>query len=199
MVVGLVWVVPNLVILGAHLTARITMGGAEAYVGVEKFAAVDAHVWRGAAPSLEGYRRLAEDGVTTVVELRAEAPSTLEADVAPFGLTVERIPIRDGQSATPAQIDRFASIVADAPGIVFVHCGAGVGRTGVMAGAHLSASGESGSRAVAENLAMGTPSLEQLYAVASMDDGQRGHVPGAITVASRIVDGPRRLLHVLGL
>ncbi|WP_406215152.1 hypothetical protein [Streptomyces canus] len=44
---------------------------------------------------------------------------------------------------------------------MFVHCGAGVGRTGTMAAAYLVKTGEQSS-AVRRNLAVGPPSIEQI-------------------------------------
>jgi len=198
LIVLALWVIPNLAILGAHLTARAALGGPESYSGVGKFARLSDQVWRGANPSVDGYRQLAADGVSTVVELRAEAPGHLEAALAPLGLEVVRIPVRDGQAPTPEQVQEFLGVVQDAPGIVFVHCGAGVGRTGSMAAAELTARGVSATTALAENLAMGTPSLEQMFTTATAEDGEMRSAPAMITLASRVVDAPRRAFHVLG-
>jgi len=192
------WVLPNLAVAGAHLTARATLGGAQSYPGVAKFVRLDDRVWRGANPTMEGYRQLAADGVTTVVDLRAEGPTDLQAQLAPLGLTVVQIPVRDGQSPTPHQVDQFREVARSSPGIVFVHCGAGVGRTGVMAAAQLSADGDGAGRLLTENLALGTPSLEQLYTVATLDDGETERAPAVVVAASRVVDAPRRIMHVLG-
>ncbi len=190
-----IWVVPNVVLVGLHLSAAALVGGPTSYPGIEKFGAVTAQLWRGAAPTAEGYRQLAADGVTTVVDLRAEAPLGLEEELAELGITFVHMPIRDGQSPPPEQIDRFLTILEEAPGIVFVHCGAGVGRTGVFAAAGAKVDG---AGAIATNLAFGTPSIEQLYTVGTLDDGRSHRAPLAVTVASRVVDAPRRLIHVLG-
>jgi len=190
-----IWVLPNVVLIGLHLGAAAVVGGPTSYPGVDKFGAVTTQLWRGAAPTAEGYRQLAADGVTTVVDLRAEAPPSLEAELAALGLKLERLPVRDGQSPSPEQIDRFLAILDEAPGIVFVHCGAGVGRTGVFAAAGAQVDGIG---AIATNLAYGTPSLEQLYSAGTLDDGQSHRAPWAVTAASRIVDAPRRIAHVLG-
>ncbi len=77
---------------------------------------------------------------------------------------------------------------------MFVHCGAGVGRTGAMVGAYLVNQGElSGSAALRRNLAVGPPSLEQIAFVAKMGDGSPEKPGTLVTAVSRILDAPRRL------
>ena len=190
-----IFVVPNVVLVGLHLSAAAVVGGPTSYPGIDKFGAVTTQLWRGAAPSAEGYRQLAADGVTTVVDLRAEAPVGLDEELAALGIKLEHLPVRDGQSPSPEQLDRFLAILDEASGIVFVHCGAGVGRTGVFAAAGAKVDGVG---ALATNLAYGTPSLEQLYTVGTLDDGRSHRAPLPVVVASRVVDAPRRFIHVLG-
>ncbi|MFD4876677.1 hypothetical protein ACFWOB_25440 [Streptomyces sp. NPDC058420] len=82
---------------------------------------------RGAAPSPGGYRELARLGFTTDVDLRAEdLTSARLAEPRRAGLDVVRLPIRDGQTPTPVQVQRFLEVVASAAAPVFVHCEAGV-------------------------------------------------------------------------
>src|SRR5688500_17576103 len=121
-------VLGNLAIAGVSAWARRTtpvVGGPQV-VGIKNFRVVDGDVWRGAAPSVRGYESLAAAGVRTVVDLRAE--ENLHVDESLLGrLGLERlaIPMRDGQTPTPAEIERFLSTVASSAGPVFVHCGAG--------------------------------------------------------------------------
>ncbi|MEU6193477.1 dual specificity protein phosphatase family protein [Streptomyces sp. NPDC047061] len=171
--------------------------GARAVQGIRHFQPVDAEerLWRGSAPSPAGYRALAARRFTTVVDLRAE---DLGADrsAAPgkAGLAVVRLPVRDGQTPRPAQVRRFLEVVADAPGRVFVHCGAGVGRTGTMAAAYLVQSGEqSPGTAVRRNLAAGPPSIEQIYYGLSLGRGRLRQPPFPVVAVSRLVDAPRRM------
>jgi protein-tyrosine phosphatase len=190
-----VMVFGNLAIAGLSTWARRTTPvtpGPEV-VGIKNFRAVDGHVWRGAAPSARGYESLAAAGVRTVVDLRAE--SNLHVDdalLARLGLERLAIPLRDGQTPSPAEIEQFLSAVTSSAGPVFVHCGAGVGRTGTMVAAYLVASGETNEwTAMRRNLSVGPPSLEQLAFVAGLNDGDR---PGPVVVAvSRVLDAPRRI------
>jgi protein tyrosine phosphatase (PTP) superfamily phosphohydrolase (DUF442 family) len=174
---------------------------ATAVRGVGHLAAVDAKVWRGAAPSsLAGYQSLAAAGVTTVVDLRAEPDRGLDQGaLQAAGLTVVSLPIRDGQTPTRAQIDRFLQLVTDSPGKVFLHCGAGVGRTGSMAAAYLVATGQaSGVEATLRNLAVGPPSLEQIAFTMRLSGDRADHANAVVVAASRVLDAPRRIWTTLG-
>ena len=188
-------VLGNIVIAGASVWARSTTPAPAGpdVSGVGNFRVVDARLWRGAAPSFRGYESLAAAGAGTVIDLRAEENIHIDEDRLHWlGLERVAIPIRDGQTPTPAEIRQFMAAVAASQGPVFVHCGAGVGRTGTMVAAYLVANGQSDEwTAMRRNLAVGPPSLEQLAFVAGLDDGDR---PGTVlTAVSRILDAPRRI------
>lgn len=194
-------VLGNLVIMGASWFARATTKTPQAapVEGVDNLQAVDDRVWRGAAPTATGYRGLAEAGVTTVVDLRAEdGVEDAGHDVQALGMRYVHLPIRDGQVPKADQVAAFLKTVNEAPGRVFVHCGAGVGRTGAMAGAYLVARGEGSTASLRQNLAVGPPSLEQIAYVGSLDREGPERPSAVITAASRLLDFPRRAWHVLG-
>ena len=190
-------VIGNLAILAASVWARETTPASTPVTisGIDNLRAVDDRLWRGAAPTTEGYRNLAQAGVTTVVDLRAE--DGLEGDVdtvQEMGMKMVRIPMRDGQVPTSEEVDAFLAATQESDGRVFVHCGAGVGRTGAMVGVYQVHQGElSGASALRGNLAVGPPSLEQIAFVAKMDD-RSPEKPGAlVTAVSRVLDAPRRI------
>ncbi|MBO2451022.1 dual specificity protein phosphatase family protein [Actinomadura barringtoniae] len=169
--------------------------------GIRNFAQVDAHLWRGGAPTAEGYRELAARGVRTVVDLRAEdlPPAVREMPIR-AGLTVVHLPIRDGQVPTSAQVNEFLATVGDAQGPVFVHCGAGVGRTGSMSAAYLVATGQTdAAEATLRSLAIGPPTMEQIAFMRGLKGHQIHRPPLAVVAFSRIADSPRRSWSRLGL
>ncbi|WP_235018129.1 fused DSP-PTPase phosphatase/NAD kinase-like protein [Thermomonospora echinospora] len=180
-------------ILGMSAMAR-TGGEATSLPGVPNFARVDDRVLRGAAPSAEGYRRLAALGVRTVVDLRAERlPASRSTAPGHAGLTVVRLPVRDGQPPSVEQVGRFMAVVQRAPGLVFVHCGAGVGRTGSMAAAYLVGTGQAdAATATRRSLAVGPPSLEQVVFMRRLHGTRAGRPPRLVVALSRFADSPRR-------
>ncbi|QOV39065.1 dual specificity protein phosphatase family protein [Streptomyces ferrugineus] len=198
------WIAGAGTILGLSLLAReatAAPAGTRAVQGVNHFQPVDSdgRLWRGSAPSEAGYRALAGMGIGTVVDLRAERMSAAElAEPSEAGLNVVRLPIRDGQTPAPQQVQRFLDVVSSASGPVFVHCGAGVGRTGAMVAAYLVKTGEeSPSQAVRRNLAVGPPSIEQIYYGLNVSPAKAEQPPLPVVIVSRLVDAPRRMLSYL--
>lgn len=183
----------NLAIVSMHLYLRSTVPASTiaAPEGVHNFQVVDSTVWRGSRPTDAGYRALAKAGVTTIVDLRAEEGLVRPlALIEELGIELVHIPMRDGQTPTSAQVATFLDAVKDSSGIVYVHCMAGVGRTGTMVAAYVvEALGKSPATALKANMAVGPPSLEQIAFVA----GDIDRPNPVVTAFSRFLDGPRRI------
>lgn len=194
----------NLCILATSAVAKATAPGGtvqvpEAVTRIRNFEAIDARLWRGGAPSVDDYRALAAAGVTTVVDLRAERDLDVPDELlTELGITLVAIPIRDGQTPTDEQVRRFVAAADASDGSVYLHCGAGVGRTGTLAAVYRVSRGSGGWAAMRANLAVGPPSLEQLAFAASLDAGDPPERPNSAVVAvSRTFDAPRRIWKVL--
>jgi uncharacterized protein (TIGR01244 family) len=91
----------------------------------------DGRVWIGGQPSMEALQTLHETGVTAVVNLRTPAemedrervPYDEAAAVAQLGMEYVWIPLGGEEHPyTPAAVERFAQVVAEHPGPVFLHC-----------------------------------------------------------------------------
>jgi protein-tyrosine phosphatase len=191
-------VVGNAAILGSTLFFRfVTPASAADAEGIDNVHHVDDKVIRGAAPSRAGLRDLAGAGVTTVIDLRAEADLTSHDDLlAELGMERFHLPIRDGQLPNEDQATELLRIIGEAPGRVFLHCGAGVGRTGAMTAWYLNVTGQTeGVQALRHNLSVGPPSLEQIVFSVGTAHGEYQRPGAGITVLSRVLDGPRRIWH----
>jgi len=159
---------------------------------------VDHHLLVGGQTTLPQYRELKHHGVTLVVDVRpgrdASRGSRSERDdpeaLRDLGLRYVSLPIPDGRAPTPDQIRRFLHIVDGNEGRVFAHCGGGVGRSTSLAAAYEAAHGKGPS--AMEQLAVGPPTLEQIWFVATLrpDHPEHGISP-VVAVTSRLVDAPR--------
>ena len=129
---------------------RITAGFAALVVGaaatcavaradsgdLPNFHPVSPGIYRGAAPTQAGLRRLRQMGVRTVIDLRI-APRTVrkeKTEAESLGLKWINLPM-SGEPPTQSQVDRLLAALKTAQREpVFVHCQHGADRTGCMLG-----------------------------------------------------------------
>lgn len=109
-----------------------------AHPDIDNFEHVSHYLFRGAAPSENGMKQLADDGVKTVIDLRmSKSGPEKESELAQrFGLKYFRIPMGYGAPALD-KVRQFLKIVTN-PQLqpVFVHCRYGADRTGTLVGVY---------------------------------------------------------------
>jgi atypical dual specificity phosphatase len=100
--------------------------------------------------SLEDFAWLREQGIEVLVSLTEDRPRRDWADDA--GLLVFHEPLEDMEAPTQEQLDRAVSALTRAIDLnkaVAVHCGAGLGRTGVVLAAYFVLKGANAQNAIA--------------------------------------------------
>jgi protein tyrosine phosphatase (PTP) superfamily phosphohydrolase (DUF442 family) len=156
--------------------------------GVHNFRTVDSETWAGGQPEADAYRELAARGVRLVVDLRTgsrddprkDDPGLLER----LGVGYLALPVPDGHVPSEAQVGRFLAAVRETGGVVFVHCGGGVGRTSALTAAYLRATGA--GPGLVDTTAVGPHTIEQLWFVATGDTNP------LVRRTSELLDAPRR-------
>lgn len=130
--------VRGIVRLGS-LAAALCLGPASGRADtpdLPNFHPVSPGIYRGAAPSEAGLRKLRAMGVRTVIDLRI-APKTVrkeKAQAEALGLKFVNLPM-SGEPPTQAQVDALLATLRTAQTEpVFVHCQHGADRTGCMLG-----------------------------------------------------------------
>jgi protein tyrosine/serine phosphatase len=99
------------------------------------FHKVNERLYRGAQPQKGGLKRLAEMGITTIVNLRGEDQNTLaeQQEAKALGLNYYALPMGGLSRPTDKQVEQALAIINNPEnGVVFVHCKHGADRTGVV-------------------------------------------------------------------
>ena len=119
------------------LLALLALSGLPAVADdLPNFHAVGPGIWRGAAPSEAGLRRLKAMGVRTVIDLRIAPKTVREEGICARSLGFRWINLPMGSDPpTPNQVTTLLATLGRAPQEpVFVHCQHGADRTGCMVG-----------------------------------------------------------------
>ncbi len=113
---------------------------------------VDDAVIRGSRPTVDKLQALHAGGCRRTINLCTEmldGDDELVAQSSSPGMSAIHIPVVDNVPPTERQVEQFLAAVTE-PGPAYVHCEAGVGRTGVMVACYRIASGWSPREALAE-------------------------------------------------
>jgi protein tyrosine phosphatase (PTP) superfamily phosphohydrolase (DUF442 family) len=160
---------------------------------------VDDKLLAGAQPHSGDYVGLGDLGVSLVVDVRTGSDDDPVLDdpeyLASLGIDYLQLPIRDGRVPTDATVRRFVDSVEAADGLVFMHCGGGVGRSTSLQAAYQATRGEHPS--LWKQLAVGPPTLEQAWFIASAAPGDPTSESLAVSLVSRALDAPRRILSLI--
>jgi protein tyrosine/serine phosphatase len=101
-------------------------------VKIGNFGQMDERFYRGAQPLESDYQSLKDLGITTVIDLRNDPTAYEKTAVEALGMKYVNISMSGWKSPKDAQMDVFLKLVDDPEtGKFFVHCKAGIHRTGV--------------------------------------------------------------------
>lgn len=158
---------------------------------------VDDRLWVGGQATKEDYERLAGMGVTVVVDLIPGDSKDSPAVIRGFGLDYVWLPVHDGHAPDAATIRRFLEVVRNTEGRVYMHCGAGVGRSFSLQAAYEAALGRDPS--LMDFLSIGPPTIEQAWFVFAAGPGRptAGENPLVAAVSRFVIDGPRTAINWL--
>jgi tyrosine-protein phosphatase SIW14 len=103
-------------------------------IKIDNFGQMNEHYYRGAQPNPDDYASLAALGVKTVVDLRDDPTDYEKSGAEAAGMKYVNIPMSGWQSPRDEDINAFLKLANDpASGTIFVHCKAGIHRTGIVA------------------------------------------------------------------
>src|SRR5690348_14387841 len=128
---------PKYLLPATLLLAVVRLGAADTadLPGVHNFHQVNAHVFRGAQPTDEGFQSLAKLGIKVVVDLQEpDSRGTAEAKtVTADGMKYISVPMQGMATPSDTSVFKVLGLLEDSSvGPVFVHCHRGADRTGAV-------------------------------------------------------------------
>jgi tyrosine-protein phosphatase SIW14 len=101
-------------------------------VKIGNFGRMDTNYYRGAQPEPGDYQSLKDLGINTVIDLRNDPTEYEKREVEALGMKYVNIPMSGWKSPKDRDLNTFLALLEDpATGTIFVHCKAGIHRTGV--------------------------------------------------------------------
>jgi protein-tyrosine phosphatase len=139
------------------------------------------HLMRGSQLTPEGLAQLRDQGVKTVVNLRRESNGE-KAMVEKLGMRAVWLPVYDQGVPSHAEVRAFLHLTLDPKNQpVYVHCEAGVGRTGVFSAVYrIAHDGYTADQAVAEARSMRMSSDAQEQFIRSFAHDWQGGLYGQV-------------------
>jgi protein tyrosine/serine phosphatase len=127
----------GLIAVGASLLVISLAGNAGALAvqdtDVKNFGKVNDHIYRGAQPDGEDYKKLAAIGIKTIIDLRERPEKDARRSAEDAGLQYLNIGLNDRRPPTESESNHFLQVVNDENNWpVYVHCAGGRHRTGVL-------------------------------------------------------------------
>ncbi len=103
-------------------------------VKIKNFGQMDDGYYRGAQPLVDDYQSLKALGVKTVIDLRNDPTDYEKGAVEALGMKYVNIPMSGWKSPKDSDVKEFLDLLNNPEtGTVFVHCKAGIHRTGITA------------------------------------------------------------------
>ena len=121
--------------LGFVLSLGTAAAASTDLAGVQNFHQVNQSLYRGAQPTPQGLKNLADLGVKTIIDLRhgKDHSDTEQREAESLGLHYVNVPMEGLTAPTSEQISSLLAIMnAENQGPVFVHCREGKDRTGAV-------------------------------------------------------------------
>jgi tyrosine-protein phosphatase SIW14 len=101
-------------------------------VNIKNFGQMDERFYRGAQPLEGDYQALKDLGVNTVIDLRNDPTDYEKSKVEALGMKYVNIPMSGWKTPKDKELEQFLNLLNDSTtGTVYVHCKAGIHRTGV--------------------------------------------------------------------
>jgi protein tyrosine/serine phosphatase len=106
-------------------------------VKIGNFGQMDERFYRGAQPLASDFQSLKDLGVSTVIDLRNDPTDYEKGAVEALGMKYVNIPMSGWKSPKQQDVDAFLALVNNPEtGKFYVHCKAGIHRTGVVGAAY---------------------------------------------------------------
>src|SRR5215204_555537 len=106
-------------------------------IKIGNFGRMDERFYRGAQPLESDYQALKDLGINTIIDLRNDPMEYEKGAVEALGMKYVSIPMSGWKSPQQKDVDAFLALVNnEETGKFYVHCKAGIHRTGVVGAAY---------------------------------------------------------------